>query len=166
MIPVRNRARAQARPRRASGRAITNGMITVETSRVKFSPATRRLRGMLAEVLPRLTRRSVQLGVFLISDAEMKHINRRTRGKDKPTNVLSFSEPAPPALGPHPEVPKGTLTLGEIFLAPDFIERQNENLEALAVHGLLHLFGYTHKKARDRMRMERMEEKLIRLLVD
>lgn len=162
MIPVRNRARAQARPRGASGRAITNGMITVEASRAKFSPTVRRLRGMFAEVLPRLAKRSVQLGVFLISDAEMKHINRRTRGKDKATNVLSFEEADKI---PHPEFPKGVKVLGEIFLAPDYIARKGEDVGALAVHGLLHLFGYTHAGARDRMRMERKEKTLLKLVI-
>lgn len=120
------------------------------------------LRRTFRHVLPHLTKRPVALGVFLVSDAEMKRINRRTRGKDTATNVLSFPESA---RIPHPELSKGTRALGEIILAPDFIGRRNENLEALAVHGLLHLFRYTHKKARDRMKMERMEEKLLKLVI-
>lgn len=149
-------------------------MITVEASRAKFSPAARRLRGTLAKVLPRLTRRPVELGVFLVSDPEMKRINRRTRGKDKVTNVLSFPDGGAVAdprrsrdeAMPHPEVPKNTLPLGEIFLAPDFIEQKSEDLEALAVHGLLHLFGYTHARRRDRMKMEKKEKTLLKLVVD
>lgn len=132
-------------------------MITVEASRTKFSPAARHLRRVLAKVLLRLTKRPVHIGVFLVSDLEMRRISRRTRKKDKSTNVLSFEEVAKI---PHPEIPKGTKVLGEIFLAPDYIARKGEDIAALLIHGLLHLFGYTHRGRRDRIEMETKEDEL------
>ncbi|GEM_PF-359202 len=143
-------------------------MITVEASRARFRPVARRVRQAARKALSRLTKRPVYVGVFLVSDKEMKAMNRSTRGKNKCTNVLSFPDggafvDSPRKLDkvmPHPELPRGTRALGEIFLAPDFIVRKKEDIEFLLIHGLLHLFGYTHGKARDRIEMERKEDEL------
>ena len=132
-------------------------MITVAISLPRFRDDARRVRRVLVKTVPRLTKRQVHVGVFLISDTEMRTMNRVHRGKDKATNVLSFAESA---RMPHPDLPKVVRVLGEVFLAPDFIARKSEDLEALAVHGLLHLFGYTHTHARDRIEMETKEDEL------
>ena len=95
------------------------------------------------------------LEVYLVSDEEIRRLNRRFRGKDKPTNVLSFSS-APDFL-----IPKARQSfLGEIFLAPDYAFRQKESMARLLVHGLLHLFGYTHLNVRDKIKMEVFEERV------
>ena len=128
-----------------------------QSSHTRFAHHLPALRRTLRRVLPHLTERPVALGVFLVSDAEMRALNRASRGKDKPTNVLSFEEPS---RMPHPELPKGTRVLGEIVLAPDLVARKGEDLAELLVHGLLHLFGYTHGTARDRIEMETKEDEL------
>ena len=133
--------------------------VTITASTTRFSRLVPTLQRALRTALRGVTKTPVHVGFFLISDAEMRRINRRTRGKDRATNVLSFEET--PRAVPHPELPKGTRAQGEIFLAPDYIARKKEDPVALAIHGLLHLFGYTHAKARDRMRMERKERALL-----
>ncbi len=102
----------------------------------------------------RQPKRPVQ--VFLVANGEMRRINRVFRGKDKVTNVLSFEFderlPYPKNL-PRP--------LGEIYLAPDYIRRMDDDSTALLVHGLVHLLGYTHKRRNDKILMERLEKKTI-----
>ncbi|MBI2278891.1 MAG: rRNA maturation RNase YbeY [Candidatus Brennerbacteria bacterium] len=132
--------------------------IVFHASEPRFACFAASVRRVLRTSLLRLSKHPAALGVFLVSDAEMRRINRRAKGKDRPTNVLSFVEP--PQM-PHPELPRAVRARGEIFLAPDFIARRNEDIKLLAVHGLLHLFGYTHGSARDRMRMERKERQLL-----
>lgn len=136
--------------------------ITVLASLPRFTRIARRVRKTITASLPRLTKRPVALEVFLISDPEMRRLNRRTRGNNRPTNVLSFEERGEV---PHPELPKNVEAKGEIYLAPDHIARRGEYVEPLALHGLLHLFGYTHGNARDRMKMERKEKKLMKLVI-
>ena len=91
--------------------------------------------------------RTVELSVRLTSDAEVHALNSEWRGKDKPTNVLSF-----PAF---PIVPGDALPpmLGDIVLAIETISREasleekpfEHHLIHLIAHGFLHLLGYDHE---------------------
>lgn len=137
--------------------------VTCEAIDRRFAALVPGVRRAVARALSAATRSSACVAVFLISDAQMRVLNRRYRGKDRPTNVLSFGEPAPPAGAPRPDLPRGMAARGEIYLAPSFIRRRGERIDALAIHGLLHLFGYTHGRARDRMNMEREERRLLKL---
>lgn len=86
-------------------------------------------------------------------------MNREFRGKDKPTDVLSF--PSPESRAPSP-------VLGDIAIATGVATRQaremghsvQTELRVLALHGLLHLLGYDHEG--DDGRMQRVERKLRR----
>jgi probable rRNA maturation factor len=101
-----------------------------------------------------------ELGVRIVAPAESRALNKRWRGKDKPTNVLSF--PAPPHLP----------TLGDLVICAQVVREEAEQfgkpLEAhwahMVVHGALHLVGYDHEAGRrEQLRMERRE---IRTLKD
>jgi len=98
--------------------------------------------------------------IALVSDREIRVLNRRFRRVDRATDVLSF--PAnPDSRSPSPD-------LGEIAIALGVARRQareaghSEQTEwrVLALHGLLHLLGYDHEK--DDGRMQRVERKLRR----
>ena len=96
------------------------------------------------------------VNVLLTSSAEMKSLNRRFRGKDKPTDVLSF-----PA---EPDAQKQVA--GEIAISAE-IASQNaralghspaEEVKILVLHGVLHLRGYDHEC--DNGQMARREKQL------
>jgi len=106
-------------------------------------------------VLRELKEGRASVDIYLVDEKVMKSLNRKFRGKDKPTDVLSFKEPAG---FPHPER-KGKY-LGEIYLAPGVAKKKGNDLEALLIHGLLHLLGYTHKRKSDRIKMEKLERRL------
>ncbi|MFA6407376.1 MAG: rRNA maturation RNase YbeY [Candidatus Paceibacterota bacterium] len=130
--------------------------ITINCSQKKFLPLVRVVRTVLTLSLAKLKKTEVALELYLVSNKEMKTLNRTFRGKDVPTNVLSFEAKE----FPRADVGKQHY-LGEIYLAPDFIKAKEEDIKLLTVHGLLHLFEYTHAKKSDRMRMERAEDRLL-----
>jgi probable rRNA maturation factor len=104
----------------------------------------------------RLARLKGTVNVLVTSSAEMKSLNRRFRGKDAPTDVLSFP--------PHPDTQKELA--GEIAISAE-IASQNarmlghstaEEIKILVLHGVLHLRGYDHEH--DKGQMARREQTL------
>jgi probable rRNA maturation factor len=104
----------------------------------------------VAKVAPARARGEVSIA--LVTDARARSLNRRYRGLDRPTDVLSF--PAEGVPGPHP------CPLGDIVIARGVAARQAAaaghstatELRVLALHGLLHLMGYDHHGDHGRMR--------------
>ncbi len=115
---------------------------------------------------PQLTTidRPVELSVRLTSDSEVQALNSTWRGKDTPTNVLSFPQIEADALG-NISADGPELMLGDIVLAHGVCEREAQeraiSLEAhaahLVVHGTLHLLGYDHGDDAAAEAMERRE---------
>ncbi len=107
-----------------------------------------------------------EIGVRVVGPAESRRLNARYRGKDKPTNVLSF-----PARLPHAPTLAAT-PLGDLVICAQVVRseacEQGKGLRAhwahLVVHGTLHLIGYDHERIRDARRMERREIAVLRRL--
>jgi probable rRNA maturation factor len=108
----------------------------------------------------------VEVSVRLTSDEEVHALNRQYRGKDKPTNVLSFPMVQPDLLETVSQNgDDGELLLGDIVLAHGVCAREAaEKGVALAahathliVHGLLHLLGYDHQGSAEAEHMESLE---------
>ncbi|WP_134500963.1 rRNA maturation RNase YbeY [Microvirga pakistanensis] len=102
------------------------------------------------------------VSVMLTDDAQIRELNRTWRGKDKPTNVLSFPAPEQPgATGPR--------HLGDIALAYETLMRESEeeskelahHFAHLIVHGVLHLLGYDHEVEAEAEVMEALEVKAL-----
>jgi probable rRNA maturation factor len=95
--------------------------------------------------------------IVLASDSAVQRLNARHRGKNKPTNVLTF-EPAGPGLP------------GEIVLALGTVRREAaaakkrpaNHLAHLVVHGVLHLQGHDHHHPGEARRMEMRESRILR----
>ncbi|HXJ02404.1 MAG TPA: rRNA maturation RNase YbeY [Micropepsaceae bacterium] len=100
------------------------------------------------------------LTILLTNDARLRALNASFRGKDKPTNVLSFS------------ADEDSPSLGDIAMAYGVVTRearaQGKDFAAhaahLALHGTLHLQGWDHENAKDARRMEALEIKLLSAL--
>lgn len=103
--------------------------------------------------------------VALSDDATVRDLNQRFRGKDAPTNVLSF--PAPKGVGGAAET-----GLGDIVLAQETIVREADeqavpvahHLQHLVVHGLLHLIGFDHETDDEAAEMEGIEIEILAAL--
>ena len=107
-----------------------------------------------------------ELSLVFTSDEEIRAINAEWRGKDKPTNVLSFPAfPLTPGKMPGP-------MLGDIVIARETVEREaaeldktfEEHLTHLLVHGFLHLFGYDHMETDEAEKMEGLETRILGVL--
>jgi len=120
----------------------------------------------LARMAPRRARGTITIA--LVSDAQMRTLNRRYRGKDYATDVLSFPLLADPDRPAARRSGRGHSHLGDIVIARGVAGRQAraaghgtpEELRILALHGLLHLLGYDHE--RDHGQMARLERRLRR----
>jgi probable rRNA maturation factor len=95
--------------------------------------------------------RTVELSVRLTSDAEVHALNAEWRGKDKPTNVLSFPMAEPEQLeqaaAPGPELMLGDIVLAHGVCAAEASDKGvslDQHAAHLMVHGTLHLLGYDH----------------------
>ena len=74
------------------------------------------------------------LAVALVDSERIRELNREHRGRDAPTDVLSFPvDSAAPAIGPR--------ELGDVVICPE----HSEDLHEAVVHGVLHLCGYDHE---------------------
>ncbi|MGE6132874.1 rRNA maturation RNase YbeY [Aeromonas salmonicida] len=105
-----------------------------------------------------------EVTVRIVDEAESRELNLTYRGKDKPTNVLSFPFEAPPGL----ELP----LLGDLVICRQVVEQeaaeQNKPLEAhwahMVVHGSLHLLGYDHIEDDEAEEMEQLERDIMQEL--
>ena len=118
--------------------------------------------------------RAVEISVRLTSDEDVRALNAHWRGKDKPTNVLSFPMSEQYELE-QAEEDGPELMLGDIVLARGVCEREaaekhipfERHASHLLVHGTLHLLGYDHGDDRDAAEMESREVRaLARLGID
>jgi len=112
-------------------------------------------RRRVARAAAGLGRRRDAVNLVVIDDREMRRLNRRYRGKDKPTDVLSFNYEAGP----------GDAVVGDVYLSHETLARDARRLGVdarhlsmrIVVHGLLLVAGYDHETDADAARMERRE---------
>lgn len=111
-------------------------------------------------IAPERPEGAVEISILLTDDATVQDLNKTWRGKDKPTNVLSFPAPLQPA---HAAFAR---PLGDVVLAYDTMLREsaeqskplNHHLAHLLVHGILHLLGQDHETGEaDAEAMEALE---------
>ncbi|PKQ15927.1 MAG: rRNA maturation RNase YbeY [Actinobacteria bacterium HGW-Actinobacteria-7] len=108
---------------------------------------------------------AIELSIAIVEVEEMAQLNFDYRGKEGPTDVLSFECDDPCAVvGPDESV-----TLGDVVIAPAIAESQaaeyghtvEEELNLLLVHGILHLLGYDHIEDVDAQVMQARERVLL-----
>jgi len=105
-----------------------------------------------------------ELSIVITDDAQVRELNRTYRGKDKPTNVLSF----PMQEGEFSDITPGLL--GDVVISLDTARAEaqaagistDERMSQLLIHGILHLIGFDHELGEYHAR--KMEEKSIELL--
>ncbi len=106
-------------------------------------------------------RDEVELVIRLVDEAESQQLNRDYRGKDQPTNVLSFPFEAPDVV---PVSLIGDLVICVPVVARE-AEQQQKALSAhwahMVVHGVLHLQGFDHQTEPEAERMESREREIL-----
>jgi len=115
---------------------------------------TRWANAAFAGAATRRSAASAELTIRIVGAAESRRLNRTWRGKNKPTNVLSFSS----------EHELGDLAICAPVVAREAREqgkRPAAHWAHMVVHGVLHLLGYDHENNRDAERMEAREAKIL-----
>ena len=100
-----------------------------------------------------LKKEKKDLSIALVGEKKMKELNKKYRGKDKATDVLSFFQQE--------------MGLGEIILCPSQIKKNSrqfftafpKELARVLIHGILHLKGYDHEKSESKARLMESKEK-------
>jgi probable rRNA maturation factor len=102
-----------------------------------------------------------ELVIRIVDEAESRQLNREYRGKDRPTNVLSFPFEAPAV------VPSDLL--GDLVICAQVVsseaQQQGKIVTAhwahMVVHGVLHLLGHDHQEEQEAIEMERLEAQIL-----
>ena len=109
-----------------------------------------------------------ELNVVFVDGRKIRELNKKYRNTDKETDVLSFSYiPDTEKINPR----AGCFTVGEIIICPEVAhssisgvdKKWSFDLEVifLIIHGILHIYDYDHRKEKDKMDMERIQESLM-----
>lgn len=136
--------------------------VTVNNRKSPKGVDPRTIRRRLIRILSHLELNNAELSCVLCDDPFIQNLNRDYRGKNKPTDVLSFAMNEGEPLSGSPDV------LGDIIVSVETAIRQGEELghslleevTSLVIHGLLHLLGYDHQLPRDEKKMQRKAREL------
>lgn len=114
-----------------------------------------------------LKSRKAEVSLLLTGDDHIHELNREYRGKDKPTNVLSFASLDGDDGASFPQGPE--IHIGDIVIAYDTVAREAVDLAIpfrnhyihLLIHGMLHLLGYDHMEESEAESMESLEIQIL-----
>jgi len=111
-----------------------------------------------------INKKNAEITVKIVDTNEIRLINKKYRNLNKPTNILSFK---------YIKKYSDIYILGDIIICPKIIETEASILNLklknywckIIIHGILHLLGYNHKNNIDTNIMEKLEEKIIKILI-
>jgi len=112
----------------------------------------------LEKIADTLSNKEVEL--IITDDATIQELNAAHRGKNKPTDVLSFPMEAPFTEQSIFGMPLGSIIIAESFVkdkAAQFGHSTQDELSLLFIHGMLHLLGFDHENDEGEMRMREKE---------
>lgn len=131
-------------------------------STVKLPFGKKLLEKKVEHIVVGLKKPRASISLHIIGDKKMKELNFQHRGKNTPTDVLSFATQEGESGIPSDD-------WGDIFICLPQVKRQareysipwKEEFYRMTTHGILHLFGYDHMKPRDAKKMFGLQEKLL-----
>ena len=94
--------------------------------------------------------------IYIVNSSQMRKLNFKYRGVDKPTDVLAIENPDFPSHGED--------YVGEVYLNPGYLKSKPYDIHYILIHGLLHLLGFTHQGKSDNMEMEKREKEVLKWL--
>jgi len=144
-------------------------LILLNNRQRKHPISPRQLKKVAARILNALgCPEGTELSITVVGDRSIRRINREYLAKDRPTNVISFSQQEGDCSG------MATDMLGDVIISADTSAREAEEggmqpferLCFLLLHGILHLCGYDHERSgeAEAVRMEKKEAELFRIL--
>ena len=128
-------------------------------------PAPADIAGWVDSVLAELGEsRDVTVSLSVVDEGESRRLNRDYRGKDRPTNVLSFPMGLDVASPPGEPLLLGDIVLCAPVVAAEAVAQSKaaaDHWAHLVVHGVLHLAGYDHVDDAEAADMERLEKSIL-----
>ena len=128
---------------------------------------SRKFKKIAETILDLLEQSSAELSVALVGNEEIRKLNRKFRGKDYATDVLSFPV--------ENDLPGPERLLGDVIISVEKAREQakergrtfDEEMITLLVHGIVHLLGYDHERSpKDSRAMNRLEKRIYRALCE
>ncbi|MBM4324939.1 MAG: rRNA maturation RNase YbeY [Deltaproteobacteria bacterium] len=121
----------------------------------------KKIRRVVQKTLANLGLPEAELSLLLVDDRQIRKLNHRFLGRDKPTNVLAFSMREGEYSSLHPHL------LGDLVISIETAKRQSkqsglnemEMLTLLLIHGILHLLGYEHEGSKKDAREMTLKQK-------
>ena len=145
-------------------------MITIRNQQRTITVNVARMRFQIQKMLTLLGYVHFDLGIWLTTNATIRRYNKDYRGKDKPTDILSF--PYHPKLKPGEQIivtcPEDK-NLGDLIISLEYVKKQapkwnqtfDEHLTMLLAHGIAHLLGHDHQTDEEYKTMNKLEKKLL-----
>lgn len=146
-------------------------MITIKNSVKNITLSNQWVKEVAQKIMDLLEYSDYDLGIWLTNNETIHRYNRDYRGKDKPTDILSF--PYHPQLQPGQRIAPQEdedKNLGDIIISLEYVVQAaqelgvplQERMKVLLVHGICHLLGYDHIKDEDFVVMDKQEQWLLK----
>jgi probable rRNA maturation factor len=136
--------------------------LQIENSQSKIKIDKRMIRSTVLKILKNLDCADKEISLSFVDDEKIKQLNKQYLGKDKATNVLSFSLLEGEYGNINPQI------LGDIIVSVETAQRDSlygkltidQEIDFLIIHGILHLLGYNHENTTEKeTKIMRQKEK-------
>jgi probable rRNA maturation factor len=126
--------------------------LQIKNSQNKIKIDKRMIRGTVSKILKILNCADKEISLSFVDDENIKQLNKQYLGKDKATNVLSFSLLEGEYGNINPQI------LGDIIVSVETAQRDalygkltiDQEIDFLIIHGILHLLGYNHENTTEK----------------
>lgn len=136
--------------------------LQIENNQNKIKIDKRRIRSTVLRIMRILDCADKEISLSFVDDEKIKKLNKEYLGKDKPTNVISFSLREGEYSDINPQI------MGDIIISVETAQRDallgnltvSQEIDFLIIHGILHLLGYNHENTtREETNKMRKKEK-------
>ncbi len=142
--------------------------LQIENSQNKIKIDKRKIRSTVLKVLKILDSPDKEISISFVDDKNIKQLNKQYLGKDRSTNVLSFSLQEGEQGDINPQI------LGDIIVSVETAKRDAlygkltiaQEIDFLIIHGILHLLGYNHENTtkKETNKMQQKEKELFNFI--
>lgn len=131
----------------------------------KFPISKKMVEKIILNTVAFFKKKNIQVEIVIISDSEMRKLNKIWRGIDKTTDVLSYAW--------NEDKKIKSVSIGQVFISYPQVARQaaeyyipvRTEFSRMLVHGLLHLMGFDHQEEKEAEKMFDYQEKIIAKIV-
>ena len=142
--------------------------LQIKNSQNKIKIDKRTIRSTVLKILKNLDCADKEISLSFIDDEKIKQLNKQYLGKDKATNVLSFSLLEGEYGNINPQI------LGDVIISVETAQRDalygkltvDQEIDFLIIHGILHLLGYNHENTTEKeiKKMRQKEKELFNVI--